>query len=80
MKARTFGYVTWTTLVTLRRHGTWVDLSCVIPIATSIATFSNVIVYISRATSCGMNQILVTPRILARLKGIVLGNIIWERF
>jgi hypothetical protein len=48
------------------RHGAWRDSSTsratqrgVTPSATSDATFSNATVYISRATSCGVTQVLV---------------------
>jgi hypothetical protein len=40
--------------------------------ATSDATFSNVIVDISRVTSCGVTQVSVAPRGLARPKGLLL--------
>jgi hypothetical protein len=48
------------------------------PSATSDATFSNATVYISDATSCGVTQLLVAPRGLARPKGIHLGNLVGE--
>jgi hypothetical protein len=32
--------------------------------------------HISRATSCGMTQLLVAPRGFARPKGLLLGNIV----
>jgi hypothetical protein len=48
----------------------------VTPSATSDATFSNAIVDISRATSCGVTQVLVTPQSLARPKGIFLGILV----
>jgi hypothetical protein len=41
--------------------------------ATSHATFSDAIVDISRATSCG---VLVAPRGLARPKGLLLGILV----
>jgi hypothetical protein len=55
------------------RHGAWRDsrtsdvTQCgVTPSVTSDATFSNATVDISRATSCGVTQVLVAPRVLAR--------------
>jgi hypothetical protein len=65
------------------RHGAWRDsrtnraTKCgVTPSATSDATFSNATVDISRATSCGVTQILVAPRGLARPKGLLLGILV----
>jgi hypothetical protein len=44
------------------------------PSATSDAIFSNATVDISHATSCGVTQVLVAPRGLARLLlGILVG-------
>jgi hypothetical protein len=48
----------------------------VTPSATSDATFSNVTVDISRATSCSVTQVLVAPRDLARSKGLLLGILV----
>jgi hypothetical protein len=48
------------------------------PSATSDATFSNATVYISHATSCGVTQLLVAPRGLARPKALHLGNLVGE--
>jgi hypothetical protein len=45
--------------------------------AMSTMTFSNATVYISRATSCGVTQLLVMPRSLTRPKVLVLANIVW---
>jgi hypothetical protein len=45
--------------------------------AMSAMTFSNATVYTSRATSCGVTQLLVAPRSLARSKRLVLANIVW---
>jgi hypothetical protein len=66
-------------------HGAWRDsrTSCathygVTQSATSDATFSNAIVDISRATSCGVTQILVTPWGLARPKGLLLAILVRE--
>jgi hypothetical protein len=53
------------------RHGLWRDSICM-----SDAIFSNATVYISRSTSCGVTQLLVVPRSLTRLKGLVLRNIV----
>jgi hypothetical protein len=50
----------------------------VTPSATSDATFSNTTVDISRATSCGVTQVLVAPRVLARPKGVLLGILVGE--
>jgi hypothetical protein len=44
--------------------------------ATSHATFFNATVNISRATSCGVTQLLVAPRGLARPKGLLLGILV----
>jgi beta-galactosidase/beta-glucuronidase len=44
--------------------------------ATSSLTFSNVTVSMSRATSYDVTQVLVVLRILARLKGLVLRNLV----
>jgi hypothetical protein len=61
------------------RHGAWRNsrtsraTQCdVTPSATSDATFSNATVDISRATSCGVTQVLVTSRGLADQKGYFL--------
>jgi hypothetical protein len=43
----------------------------------SAMNFSNATVYTSRATSCGVTQLLVAPRSLARPKVLVLANIVW---
>jgi hypothetical protein len=43
---------------------------------TSDATFSNTTVDISRATSCGVTQVLVAPRGLVRPKGLLLGILV----
>jgi hypothetical protein len=43
----------------------------------SAMTFSNATVYTSHATSCGVTQLLVVPRSLARPKGLLLANIVW---
>jgi hypothetical protein len=50
------------------RHSAWH--------AMSDATFSNATVDISRATSCGVTQVVVTPRGLARPKGLLLGILV----
>jgi hypothetical protein len=50
----------------------------VTPSTTSDATFSNATVDISRATSCGVTQILVASRGLARPKGLLLGIFVDE--
>jgi hypothetical protein len=42
----------------------------------SHATFSNATVDISRATSCGVTQVLVAPQGLARPKGLLLGILV----
>jgi hypothetical protein len=52
--------------------------SGVTPFATSDATFSNAIVDISRATSCGVTQVLVAPRGLAGPKGLLLAILVGE--
>jgi hypothetical protein len=49
------------------RHAVWRDSP-----ATSDATFSNATVDISRTTSCGVTQVLVVPRGLARPKGLLI--------
>jgi hypothetical protein len=46
--------------------------------AMSVLTFSNATMYMSRATSCDVTQVLVAPRTLARPKGLVLGILVWE--
>jgi hypothetical protein len=48
----------------------------VTPSATSDATFSNTTVDISRATSCGVTQVLVAPQGLAGPKGLLLGILV----
>jgi hypothetical protein len=48
----------------------------VTPFATSDATFSNAIVDISHATSCGVTQVLVAPQGLARPKGLLIGILV----
>jgi hypothetical protein len=48
----------------------------VTPSATSDATFSNATVDISRATSCGVTQVLVAPWGLARPKGLLIGILV----
>jgi invasion protein IalB len=65
------------------RHGAWRDsrtsraTQCgMTTSATSDATFSNAIVDISRATSCGVTQVLVAPRGLARPKGLLLAILV----
>jgi hypothetical protein len=45
----------------------------------SHATFSNATVDISRATSCGVTQLLVAPRGLARPKGLHFGILVGMR-
>jgi hypothetical protein len=64
-------------------HGAWRDsrtsraTQCgVTPSTTSDPTFSNATVDISRATSCGVAQVLVAPRGLARPKGLLLGILV----
>jgi hypothetical protein len=66
------------------RHGPWRDslVSHATPrgatrSAMSVITFSNTTVYTSRATSCGLTQLLVAPWSLARPKGLVIANIVW---
>jgi hypothetical protein len=65
------------------RHGEWRNsrtsrtTHCgVTPSATSDATFSDTTVDISRAASCGVTQILVTPQGLARPKGLLLAILV----
>jgi hypothetical protein len=67
-----------TTVPIRSRHEPWRDsrkshatLCGVTPSATSDATFSNATVDISRATSCGVTQVLVAPRGLAWPKGLL---------
>jgi hypothetical protein len=48
----------------------------VTPFATLDATFSNATVDISRATSCGVTQVLVAPRGLARPKWLLVGILV----
>jgi hypothetical protein len=48
--------------------------------ALSPVTFSNATVDTSRITSCGVTQLLVAPRSLARPKVLVLGNIVWVSY
>jgi hypothetical protein len=48
----------------------------VTPSATSDTTFSNTTVDISRATSCGVTQVLVALRGLARPKELLLGILV----
>jgi hypothetical protein len=50
----------------------------VTPSATSDATFVNAIMDISRATSCGVTQILVASWGLARPKGLFLAILVGE--
>jgi invasion protein IalB len=65
------------------RHGAWRDshtshaTQCgVTTSATLDATFSKAIMDISRATSCGVTQVLVAPRGLTRPKGLLLGILV----
>jgi hypothetical protein len=51
----------------------------VTPFATSHATFSNATMDISRATSCGVTQVLVAPRGLARPKEVLFGILVGVR-
>jgi hypothetical protein len=51
----------------------------VTPSASSDATFSNATVDISHVTSCGVTQVLVAPRGLTRLKGLLLGILVGVR-
>jgi hypothetical protein len=57
-------------LVTESCHTVWRDS------VRNILVFSNTTVYMSRATSCDVTQILVTPRTLVRPKGLVLGILV----
>jgi hypothetical protein len=67
------------------RHGEWRNshtsraTHCgVPPSATSDAIFSDATVDISHAISCGVTQILVTRRGLARPKGLLLAILVGE--